>query len=157
MVRRQREQTLIALLPSSLTLRMLGFQVLLVLRWEWETFWPNTTPLPQIQHFAILKYLLNKPLPTNEHSTAHKILYNNGYYIIPFCKLQELFQFFFNFFIFIPNRSFFDKEFGYFARKVSSRARSPQDVHWNFAGSKACLRPPTSFAGQRLSRRYREA
>ena len=34
MVRRQREQTLMDLLPSNLILRMLGFQVLLVLRWE---------------------------------------------------------------------------------------------------------------------------
>ena len=39
--RKQREQTLtVTLEPSTtaLTLRMLGFQVLLVLRLEWETF-----------------------------------------------------------------------------------------------------------------------
>lgn len=38
MVRRQREQTLIDLLPSSLILRILGFQLLLVFRCECETF-----------------------------------------------------------------------------------------------------------------------
>jgi hypothetical protein len=56
-VRRQREQTeTVFVLPPTeiLTLRILGFQHLLVLRCEWETFSPNTTPLPQILHFAIL-------------------------------------------------------------------------------------------------------
>jgi transcriptional regulator with XRE-family HTH domain len=64
-VRRQREQTeMVLLLPPTeiFTLRMLGFQHLFVLRWEWETFSPNTTPLPQILHFAILDTSLNTPL-----------------------------------------------------------------------------------------------
>jgi hypothetical protein len=39
---------------TALTLRMLGFQVLLVLRLEWETLCPKTTPLPQMLHLAIL-------------------------------------------------------------------------------------------------------
>ena len=56
MVRRQREHTgsdLVLPLIVTFTLRILGFQHLLVLRWEWETFSPNTTPLLQILHFAI--------------------------------------------------------------------------------------------------------
>jgi hypothetical protein len=64
-VRRQREQTEMDLVlpPTEIfTLRMLGFQHLFVLRWEWETFSPNTTPLPQILHFAILDTSLNTPL-----------------------------------------------------------------------------------------------
>jgi hypothetical protein len=64
-VRRQREQTAMDLVlpPTEIfTLRMLGFQHLFVLRWEWETFSPNTTPLPQILHFAILDTSLNTPL-----------------------------------------------------------------------------------------------
>ena len=55
--RRQREQTATVVgVPSTIafTLRILGFQERLVLRWEWETFWPNTTPFPQTLHFAIL-------------------------------------------------------------------------------------------------------
>ena len=37
---------------------MLGFQVLLHLRWEWETVLPKVTPLPQTLHFAMGIYLL---------------------------------------------------------------------------------------------------
>jgi len=32
----------------------LGFQVLLLRLWEWETLIPKDTPLPQMSHFAIL-------------------------------------------------------------------------------------------------------
>ena len=34
----------------------LGFHVLLVSLWEWETLLPKVTPLPQISHFAIVGY-----------------------------------------------------------------------------------------------------
>ena len=55
--RRQREHTLtVVWVPSTtaFTLRMFGFHILLVLRWEWESLWPKVTPFPQMQHFAIL-------------------------------------------------------------------------------------------------------
>lgn len=38
---------------TALTLLILGFQVLLVFLWEWDTLLPNTTPLPQTLHFAM--------------------------------------------------------------------------------------------------------
>lgn len=34
----------------------LGFHVLFVSLWEWETLLPKVTPLPQISHFAIVGY-----------------------------------------------------------------------------------------------------
>ena len=37
---------------TALTFLMLGFLVLLVLRLEWETLFPNVTPFPQYIHFA---------------------------------------------------------------------------------------------------------
>ena len=49
--RRQREQTATVFgVPSTIafTLRILGFQVRLVFRLEWDTFCPYTTPFPQI-------------------------------------------------------------------------------------------------------------
>ena len=54
--RRQREHTWRVLwvpLTSALTVLMLGFHCLFVLRLEWETLSPNVTPFPQISHFAI--------------------------------------------------------------------------------------------------------
>ena len=52
---KQREQILIVLLLpiSTLTFLILGFQVRLVFLFEWETLWPNVTPLLQIAHFAM--------------------------------------------------------------------------------------------------------
>ena len=53
---RQREQILIVLLLppiSTLTFLIFGFQVRLVFLFEWETLWPNVTPLLQIAHFAM--------------------------------------------------------------------------------------------------------
>ena len=53
---RQREHTYTCLtvpLRFALTLLMLGFQLLLVFLWEWETLQPNVTPFPQTEHFAI--------------------------------------------------------------------------------------------------------
>jgi len=38
---------------------MFGFQERLLRLWEWETWMPNVTPLPQISHFAILTHLLH--------------------------------------------------------------------------------------------------
>ena len=55
--RRQREQTLMwqgVPLTIAFTRRTLGFQVLLDRLWEWETFIPKVTPLPQISHLAIV-------------------------------------------------------------------------------------------------------
>ena len=101
MVRRQREQTLIALLPSNLTLRMLGFHILLVLRWEWETFWPNTTPLPHRQHFAIFLTSftsLCRPMSIVRHTkyfTTSVIIP----YLFPNCK--SFLKFFSIFFLFV--------------------------------------------------------
>ena len=54
--RRHLEQTQTVLgVPSTtaFTLRILGFHVLFVLRFEWDTLCPKTTPFPQILHFAI--------------------------------------------------------------------------------------------------------
>ena len=34
---------------------MLGFHVLFVLLWEWETLIPKVTPLPQYSHFAMCR------------------------------------------------------------------------------------------------------
>jgi hypothetical protein len=85
-VRRQREQTAMDLVlpPTEIfTLRMLGFQHLFVLRWEWETFSPNTTPLPQILHFAILD--------TSLGGYIDLILNNGYYYITSVLKLQAFF------------------------------------------------------------------
>ena len=65
------------------TLRMLGFQHLFVLRWEWETFSPNTTPLPQILHFAILD--------TSLGGYIDLILNNDYYYNTSVLKLQVFF------------------------------------------------------------------
>ena len=68
--RRQREQTATVLgVPSTIafTLRMLGFHVLLVLRCEWDTDCPNTTPFPQMLHFAIL----TPPQYTNRVGSLH--------------------------------------------------------------------------------------
>jgi hypothetical protein len=41
--------------PSTIafTRLTLGFHILLLRLWEWETLIPNVTPLPQISHFAI--------------------------------------------------------------------------------------------------------
>jgi hypothetical protein len=55
--RRQREQTFTVFgvpFTTALTLLMLGFQVLLVLRLEWETARPKLTAFPQILHFAMI-------------------------------------------------------------------------------------------------------
>lgn len=38
---------------TALTLLILGFHVLLVFLWEWDTLLPNTTPFPQTLHFAM--------------------------------------------------------------------------------------------------------
>jgi len=76
------------------TLRMLGFQHLFVLRWEWETFSPNTTPLPQILHFAILDTSLGGYID---------LILNNGYYYnTSVLKLQV---FFLNFHRFFQNKT----------------------------------------------------
>ena len=84
--RRQREQTLMVLFvppTTAFTLRMLGFQVLLHLRCEWETVLPNTTPLPQILHFAILDTSLGGYID---------LILNNGYYYnTSVLKLQVFF------------------------------------------------------------------
>ena len=56
-------------LTIAFTLRMLGFQVLFVLRFEWETACPKTTPFPQTLHFAIL----TPPKCTNAHNFIFEI------------------------------------------------------------------------------------
>jgi hypothetical protein len=69
--RRHLEQTLTVVgvpFTTALTLRMLGFQVLLVLRLEWETLCPKVTPLPQMLHLAILtppETMTNSPIYLN--------------------------------------------------------------------------------------------
>lgn len=74
-----------------LTLRMLGFQHLLVLRWEWETFSPNTTPLPQTLHFAIFDTSLNTVLYAVHKLTSRDNLHNTRHYTIHLTKKQEFF------------------------------------------------------------------
>ena len=57
---RQREQTATFFfepLTTALTLRIFAFQVLEVLRLEWETLCPKESPFPQTLHFAISLHL----------------------------------------------------------------------------------------------------
>ncbi len=59
--RKQRVHTLSffeAPFTTALTFLIFGFQVLLLLLWEWLTFIPKTKPFPQTSHFAITTHLL---------------------------------------------------------------------------------------------------
>ena len=81
--RRQREHTLTVVcspLTTALTFLMFGFHALLVLRLEWDTLQPNVTPLPQMQHFAILSY--------TSINGIHLTKVNMVYYITVFYKMQ---------------------------------------------------------------------
>lgn len=85
-VRRQRAHMLTVLtvpFSETLTLRILGFQALFVLRCEWETELPNTTPLPQTLHFAISD--------TSSIYSSGLFTYNIRYYSILGAKKQEFF------------------------------------------------------------------
>lgn len=94
--RRQREHTYTVFgvpFTTALTLLMLGFQVLFVFLWEWDTLLPNTTPFPQTLHFAIIAtsystFYIQKNIKSVRLSEIGHI----RYYIIPFFKLQYLFQ-----------------------------------------------------------------
>ncbi len=55
-------------LISTRTFCVFGAQVRRVLRLEWLTWWPYTTPLPQIsQNFPILYYTSFKDNSTSKH------------------------------------------------------------------------------------------
>ena len=79
--RRQREQTATVLwvpFTTALTFLMFGFQARFVLRCEWDTFCPNTTPFPQILHFAIYMHLRVYVYSYFEKSAKVIIPYQNG-------------------------------------------------------------------------------
>ena len=123
--RRQREQTytdLFVPLTTALTLRILGFQVLLVLRLEWETLCPKATPLPQTLHLAILT-------PPKISPEWDGILYNLFVYINQRkllyhikCKKARLFLNFLKFFRFTC------QALGFFRKLQQQHSEPPREI-----------------------------
>ena len=94
--RRHLEQTYTCVgepLTIAFTLFTLGFQLLFVLLWEWDTLIPKVTPFPQTSHFAIsvrtsftCKFKLTDL--SRQLKSNHMIL---EYYNISLRKMQALF------------------------------------------------------------------